>query len=310
VNNHCGVNAVGLLDIDPQRIIVPILHCPMGLVDKVLTAFKDWTVFEVEQLPANEEALRQAYKNATIAYRDSIAFEDSARQLDIEAGNTVVSMALLQSARTARAKAKSEETKAKQVCDEMVKKHNARVYSCSQEFDVIFRSHKVKKEHCHGGKYNGVNCIPIMENAVVLFTEFAAAIISKKIPTKTNNEIEEKCRQFARLLSLLDIIWSNVRGVDAGLLPTEDQINQLRTALTKAKATWLSMNVGTRQRKETCIRKELRRQKSPEITRIIDQHQQSIKKDPSSKRQLDFTERKQEQRDTKKAKRDAVLDDE
>lgn len=195
---------------------------------------------------------------------------------------------------------------------------------------------------------------------MVLFTEFAAAIISKKIPTKTNNEIEEKCRQFARLLSLLDIIWSNVRGIDAGLLPTEDQINQLRTALTKAKATWLSMNVGTRQpkwhltfdghllqqvikhggladksddtiefqhqllmklrdryrsitsyqRKETCIRKELRRQKSPEITRIIDQHQQSIKKDPSSKRQLDFTERKQEQRDTKKAKRDAVLDDE
>lgn len=195
---------------------------------------------------------------------------------------------------------------------------------------------------------------------MVLFTEFAAAIVSKKIPTKTNNEIEEKCQQFARLLSLLDVIWSNVWGVDAGLLPTEDQINQLRTALTKAKATWLSMNVGTRQpkwhltfdghllqqvikyggladksddtiefqhqllmklrdryrsitsyqRKETCIRKELRRQKSPEITRIIDQHQQSIKKDPSSKRQLDFTERKQEQRDTKKAKRDAVLDDE
>jgi len=123
----------------------------MGLVDKVLTAFKDWTVFEVEQLPATEEALRQAYKNAAITHRDSIAFEDSARQLDIEAGNAVVSMALLQSARTARAKAKSEETKAKQVHDEMVKKHNARVYSCSQEFDVIFRSRKVKKEHCHGG---------------------------------------------------------------------------------------------------------------------------------------------------------------
>jgi hypothetical protein len=34
--NYKGVNGVGLWNIDPQRIIIPILHCPMGLVDKIL----------------------------------------------------------------------------------------------------------------------------------------------------------------------------------------------------------------------------------------------------------------------------------
>eukprot|EP00957_Ditylum_brightwellii_P054052 4094494-Ditylum_brightwellii.AAC.1 len=32
--NHMGVNSDGLINIDPERIIIPILHCPMGLVDK------------------------------------------------------------------------------------------------------------------------------------------------------------------------------------------------------------------------------------------------------------------------------------
>jgi hypothetical protein len=37
---YFGVNGAGLWDIDLQRILIPILHCPMGLVDKVLESFK------------------------------------------------------------------------------------------------------------------------------------------------------------------------------------------------------------------------------------------------------------------------------
>jgi len=50
VQNHKGVDAMGLLDIDPQRIVVPILHCPIRLVEKVLEVFKAWTTDEVENL--------------------------------------------------------------------------------------------------------------------------------------------------------------------------------------------------------------------------------------------------------------------
>jgi hypothetical protein len=46
--NYKGVNCTGLWDIDPQRIMVPILHCPMGLIDKVLESFKLWINLQVE----------------------------------------------------------------------------------------------------------------------------------------------------------------------------------------------------------------------------------------------------------------------
>ena len=46
--NVKGGNGLGLCDIDPQRIIIPILHCPMGLVDKVLETFKQWVNLDVE----------------------------------------------------------------------------------------------------------------------------------------------------------------------------------------------------------------------------------------------------------------------
>ena len=46
--NYKGVNTEGLWNIDPQRIVIPILHCPMGLVDKVWESFKLWMNLEVE----------------------------------------------------------------------------------------------------------------------------------------------------------------------------------------------------------------------------------------------------------------------
>jgi hypothetical protein len=45
-----------------QRIIIPILHCPMGLIDKVLESFKHWVNLEVENFnDATMEAIRSIY---------------------------------------------------------------------------------------------------------------------------------------------------------------------------------------------------------------------------------------------------------
>ena len=52
--NIMGVNGKGLWDIDPQRIIIPILHCPMGLVDKILESFKNWVNLDVEDFNDDE----------------------------------------------------------------------------------------------------------------------------------------------------------------------------------------------------------------------------------------------------------------
>ena len=61
-HNCKGVNCEGLLDMDPCRIIVPILHCPMGLVDKILKSFVSWINKEVENFnDPNMEALCEMY---------------------------------------------------------------------------------------------------------------------------------------------------------------------------------------------------------------------------------------------------------
>ena len=172
-----------------------------------------------------------------------------------------------------------------------------------------------------------------------MFNEFCTAIIAKKLIGLSDKLITTKCNQFARLLGLLDIIWSNVCGIDAGLLPTDEQIEQLRKATANAKAMWLDMGMGTLQpkwhltfdghllhqvttyggladkaddtiefqhqiskklrdrhrsatsfqRREECVRKELRRTKSPEIQAHIDRYEASIRVRTTSKRAVAAT---------------------
>jgi len=354
VRNHKGVNTIGMLDIDPQRIIVPTLHCPMGLVDKVLESFKSWSIYEAESLPDEANQIREVYKNAQVTFVQAIAAEDAARLADI-AHNTDATAASYRVAKQESKEARTEQKKAKDNYDEMVKRHNSRIYSLSQSYDIAFRSHNIKKEHYHGGKYNGVNCMRIMEKAKELFNVFAALIKANKIDSMTEAVIEVKCGQFTSMLGLLDAIWSNVRGIDAGLLPTEAQIDYLRKATSKAKALWKEMSIGTLQpkwhltfdghllaqviryggladkaddtiefqhqmlmklrdrfrsvtsyqRREMCIRKELRRIKSPEIQGHIDSYERARKRvNAANKRTQEAAERQQEERVAKRVKRE------
>jgi hypothetical protein len=60
VNNVDGVNnAQQLIPVDPTIILVPILHCPMGLVDKVLSSFLEYTWRKVLLLPPEDDFIRK-----------------------------------------------------------------------------------------------------------------------------------------------------------------------------------------------------------------------------------------------------------
>jgi len=111
--NVNGANSTGLWDIDPQRIIIPIPHCPMGLVDKILESFKNWVNLDVELCNVDAtEGARRAYRSAKDAQR-----------------------------------------------------HNATKSSLCHQFETVYRSNGIKKEHYHGGKFNGVNCIRIIKQS-------------------------------------------------------------------------------------------------------------------------------------------------
>ena len=54
---------------------------------------------------------------------------------------------------------------------------------------------------------------------------------------------------YCRLLGLFDAIWSTVRSLHSGLLPTIKQKRSLENGLKEAKTLWLKMKLSTLQPK-------------------------------------------------------------
>jgi len=155
----------------------------MGPVDKILETFKAWVIFEIEELPEEAKLIRETCKSAKEAHVAAVAAENAARNEAETPSSTPEHLAVHKDAQAARKVAKKEEAKSKLNCDEMVKRHNSRLCSLSQSFDATFRANGIKKEHFHGGKCNGVNCIRIMDKADELFAKFAVSIKEKKVLT-------------------------------------------------------------------------------------------------------------------------------
>ena len=61
------------------------------------------------------------------------------------------------------------------------------------------------------------------------------------------------------------------------------------------------------RKREICIQRELRREKSPEIESHIAKYKASIKRKTNSKRAIETTERQQSTRDAKRVKREGFL---
>jgi hypothetical protein len=254
--NVNGVNGPGLWNIDPQRIIIPILHCPMGLVDKILESFKAWVNLEVEDFQDEEtEGVRSVYLLTRVQHKAAIEAHEQARSLALANPASAPAREMEKEADKARIKAKKAEAKAKELYREFMLTHNAKKTSLNQRFETIYRANNVKREHYHGGKFNGVNCIRIMSNStsIVLGTDGAHGFLQLCLQNKTvavaSETVQSTCEQYCRLLGLLDAIWSTVRGLDAGLLPTEAQQLQLQQALLEAKELWISMRLSTLQPK-------------------------------------------------------------
>ena len=60
--------------------------------------------------------------------------------------------------------------------------------------------------------------------------------------------------------------------------------------------------------KENCIRKEMRRMRSPEIQQYIDEYQAMKRQSPTTKRASDTEERQDNQKKAKQEKRDTYID--
>jgi hypothetical protein len=148
--NIMGVNSPGLWNIDPQRIIIPILHCPMGLVDKVLEAFLAWVNLEVEHF--NNKHTQESRHEYLTAKKEHMAAIKAHQDAMIAAANVInmldyaTAKVLVREADKARIKAKKADSQAKEIYEEQVQHHNATKESLNQQFEVTFRRHGVKRE--------------------------------------------------------------------------------------------------------------------------------------------------------------------
>jgi hypothetical protein len=122
--NVRGVNGNGLLDIDPQRIIIPILHCPMDLVDKILESFKQWVNLEVEDFHDDiTDGARSDYRLAKQEHEAAIQSHQEAIQAMSNVVNTPEypqARLLEKEADKVHIKVRKAESKAKEQYDEQV----------------------------------------------------------------------------------------------------------------------------------------------------------------------------------------------
>jgi hypothetical protein len=143
-NNVNGVNSTGLWDIDPQRIIIPILHCPMGLVDKILESFKNWVNLDVEHYNVDAtEGARRVYRSAKDGHELAVRIhKQTIEALAVAVNTTAYGDAKVQErkANKVRIEAKKGESKAKEEYDEKVQRHNATKSSLCQQFETVYLS--------------------------------------------------------------------------------------------------------------------------------------------------------------------------
>ena len=64
----------------------------------------------------------------------------------------------------------------------------------------------------------------------------------------TKHQVEAEIAKFGMMLGMFDSIFAQVRGVEAGLLPTEDQIVLLEKTIEQTRVLWISgFRVGGQQ---------------------------------------------------------------
>ena len=126
---------------------------------------------------------------------------EQAQELAMENPGNAVVKAMVINTNKACIKLKTAETNTRKVYEEQVQRHNAKKASMHQKFENVFRKNGIKREHYHGGKFKGVNCIRIMEKCNSLFNSnanngtpgFLELCRLSKCPTMLEDTLVTKC---------------------------------------------------------------------------------------------------------------------
>jgi hypothetical protein len=143
-----------------------------------------------------------------------------------------------------------ERAKAKKAFDKMISSHCRQADSFTSRLEATYRILGISREYYHGGKFNGVNCIRIMDKSDAIFDNAGTLLIEMHDPAlETAEGIQQTVTDYKNLMGCLDAIWSTVRGLDLGLLPTPADLVFLEKAIAEGKRRWLELGLSTLQPK-------------------------------------------------------------
>ena len=105
----------------------------------------------------------------------------------------------------------------------------------------IFHALGLKHKSYFAGKLNGNSCRKQMEKAKEWSEKMAdIGIFDPTQSPLTEQQMKDEIVKFGKMLGKFDSIFAQVQGVEAGLLPTEEQIGTLETTIGKTRELWLS----------------------------------------------------------------------
>jgi hypothetical protein len=244
--NAKGVNSPTLLGIEPDHVLVPILHCPMGIVDKLLESFILWIYLYVIRL---DEPVNNGYRTSMRKAEERLASATEAVDSLPPSSATAEDFATRQGAKAELSLAKVARAKANKDFGKFCLIMKREREGFHARYEAILKNHGIGREHYHGGKLNGVmtqkmmeECEPIMDDIVALLKELKDDTLIDDIA------IDGQCEKYKCILGNQDAIWSAVCGVD-GLLPTQEHIEHLKAAIEKGKQLWVELGLGTLQPK-------------------------------------------------------------
>jgi hypothetical protein len=147
-------------------------------------------------------------------------------------------------------KAVGERAKAKKEFDKMISSHCRQADSFTSKLEATYRLLGISREYYHGGKFNGVNCIRIMNKTDDIFDNAGTLLAEMHDPAlETTKGIQQTVEDYKNLMGCLNAIWSAVCGLGLGLLPTPADLVFLEKAIAEGKRRWLEMGLSTLQPK-------------------------------------------------------------
>ena len=241
-----GVKFRPLLPITPLKLVIALLHCEMGLVNKSISFYLQWAFMNVLMMESPEEdEIRFNLQTAEDDLRRAVEVQASAREQyghrpTTEPGKTIVAEATEHKKEAEAYRAESNKKKFKDLASKLKRREGSFYF----EMELILKDLEVVRNYYHGGDFNGVACIRILQEAWSLFDRLLVKLIDLRDPGKLSiDEIQQFHMRMKNLYRLLDNIFSQVPGVEKGLLPSDEDVQVLIVNFQAAKAQWIELGI-------------------------------------------------------------------